>query len=66
LFKHSSWTAIDEPKFRGHLKVLWKEDHHQKGHPKYQVGLELNPEEVPLDILAAIKSPDQWILMQIP
>jgi hypothetical protein len=46
--------------------VLWKEDHHQKGHPKYQVGLELNPEEVPSDILAAIKSPDQWILMQIP
>jgi hypothetical protein len=41
------------------LKVLWKEDHHQKGHPKYQVGLELNPEEVPLDILAAMKTPDQ-------
>jgi hypothetical protein len=35
--------------------VQWKEDHHQKGHPKYQVGLELNPEEAPLDILAAMK-----------
>jgi hypothetical protein len=57
LFKRSSWIAIDKPKFQFHLKVHWKEDHHQKGHPKYQVGLELNPEEAPLDILAAMKHP---------
>jgi hypothetical protein len=43
--------------------VHWKEDHHQKGHPKYQVGLELNREEVPLNILAAMNSPGQWIPM---